>query len=89
MLVVVGCKELKKTHGDDLGGNMASSLFLAWMNAFDARAIQRVIEYQWLILDDMDGVVSNGTPNDDDIIKGFTDQGFPTLTMPPDRVPCQ
>jgi len=82
-------QNLKTTHGIDLGGAIADSLFLGWMNAFSIGEIKSVIMFQWLILDDDDGIIGNGTPNQADIEAGFVTHGFPGLTMPPIRLVCQ
>ncbi len=81
-------RNLKNTHGVEAGGAVADSLFVGWMNAFTIGRIKSVIEYQWLILDDNDGILSNGTPNLTDINSAFQEQGFPGFSVPPIRVVC-
>ena len=80
---------LKQIHGDSLGAAIADSLFLGWLNAFNIGRIKSVIEFQWLILDDDDGLIQNGTPNQIPIDAGFIATGFPGLTMPPLRQVCE
>lgn len=69
---------LKETHGDEPGGSIADALFLGWMNAFDQDRIHSIIEHQWLVLDDVDRNLSNGTPNLLSIDRGFAAHGFKT-----------
>ncbi len=76
-------ESLKGTHGTSLGGAIANSLFLSWLTAFDVSRIRSVIRYQWLIMDDVDGILSNGTPNRDEINSGFDGQSFPPYQNPP------
>ena len=72
-------RNLKTTHGIALGGDIANALFLGWMNGYNQRKIQSVIETQWLTLDDDNGNINDGTPNFDDINDAFVQQGFPGL----------
>jgi ComEC/Rec2-related protein len=74
---------LQATNGQALGGIIANGLFLGWMNAFNQSQIKSIIETQWLILDDDDGDLHNGTPHFDDIDGGFRAQGFPGVTFCP------
>jgi hypothetical protein len=78
---------LDLTHGNALGDFVADGLFLAWMNAFDQPQIDSSIEPQWLVLDDDDGDLANGTPNYCDIQCGFREQGFPGFPLPPGCCP--
>lgn len=81
--------QLKTFLGDPaLGASTADALFLCWMNAFDTGRIQSIIEYQWLILDAMNGMVAQA-PHLTPIDAGFQLQGFPGLQMPPLRYVCQ
>ncbi|MEW6072668.1 MAG: PKD domain-containing protein [Planctomycetota bacterium] len=73
---------LKTTHGTATGGAVADALFNAWMNAYDDGQIRSIIETHWLILDDDDGDINNGTPNYLDIDGGFRAQGFPGFDLP-------
>ena len=75
-------------QGADLGRDIANSLFLGWMNGFDTREILSVILYQWLVLDDDDGIVGNGTPNFNAINEGFQVHGFPPFQIPIPRHLC-
>lgn len=74
-------RNLKTTHGAELGGLIADQLFSGWMNTYDQGEIDSVIEVQLLTLDDDDGDISNGTPNFDDIDGAFREQGFPGIEL--------
>ncbi len=84
---------LNTSLGNTMGDLVADQLFMGWLNAYDQRQIRSVIELQWLILDDDDANLANGTPHAVDIQNGFRAQGFPgyfiefagvdTLTDPP------
>ena len=83
-------EQLKGAHGEALGGGIADALFLAWMKAFSTNEIKSVIEYQWLILDDDDGILANGTPNYPSIDTAFRMNAFPgvDLGLPPALDAC-
>lgn len=68
---------LQGTYGDAAGGNYADILFNSWMNAYNDSQIKSIIENHWLVLDDDDGNIANGTPSYPDINAGFVTQGFP------------
>lgn len=68
---------LNTSLGNTLGDLTADNLFLGWMNGFDQTQIRSVIELQWLLLDDNDANLGNGTPHGTDIMNGFRVQGFP------------
>ncbi|MFG0318707.1 MAG: hypothetical protein ACF8XB_15645 [Planctomycetota bacterium JB042] len=72
---------LNQTHGNAAGDFIANTLFLAWMNAYNDKTIVNVILDHWLVLDDNDGNINNGTPNITDIREGFEAYGWP---KPPD-----
>lgn len=74
-------ENLNATLGDEAGDLVADTLFLSWMNAYDDRRIQTIIEEHWLILDDDDGNFYNGTPNFQEINDGFEAQGFPGVEL--------
>ncbi len=73
---------LNATNGNVLGDMIADGLFSGWMNAYDQAQIKSVIELQWLVLDDDNGFLDDGTPHFDDIDPGFRDQGFPGYDRP-------
>ncbi len=75
-------RNLNDSLGNDLGDALADGLFLSWMNAFDQSIIDSVIEIQWLILDDDDGLIENGTPHYTEIDAAFREQGFPGYDLP-------
>ena len=75
--------ELNNAYGNTVGDLIADSLFMGWMNSFNQDQIRSVIETQWVLLDDDDGNILNGSPHFDEIDAGFRQQGFPGL----DRVP--
>ena len=68
---------LNGSHGDAAGDLVSNTLFVAWMNAYNDGAICENVRTHYLILDDIDGNIDNGTPNSTDIDEGFKDQGFP------------
>ncbi len=72
---------LNQSLGNSAGDLVADSLMVGWMQAFDDRRIESIIEEHWLILDDDDGNIQNGTPNYDAINDGFLAQGFPGVTI--------
>jgi hypothetical protein len=76
-------RNLKATHGTAAGGAVANALFLGWMNSYNQTQLKSVIESQWLVLDDNDGNLLNGTPNFYDIDAAFREQGFPGVTLIP------
>lgn len=75
-------EELDASLGNSLGDMTADLLFLGWMNAYNQTGIRSIIETQWLILDDDDGNIGNGTPNYQAINTGFELQGFPGYDLP-------
>ncbi|MCY2959428.1 MAG: hypothetical protein NTY35_04620 [Planctomycetota bacterium] len=68
---------LNTALGNTAGDLVADQLFMGWMNGFDQREIRSVIELQWLLLDDDDANLANGTPHGVSIQNGFRVQGFP------------
>lgn len=85
-------QNLNASLGNVAGDQAADLLFLSWMNAYNQRQIRSIIELQWLILDDNDANLANGTPHAADIKNGFRAQGFPgydieftSVTTVPDR----
>ncbi len=68
--------------GNASGDLTANTLFLGWMNAYSDGNIRNVIEEHWLVLDDNDGNIWNGTPNFGDIDDGFRQQGFDGIDLP-------
>ena len=75
-------KRLNDSLGDAAGDATADLLFNAWMNAYDDSMIAPIIEEHWLVLDDDDGFIANGTPHYDEIDGGFRDQSFPGFELP-------
>ena len=67
---------LNNTLGNTAGDLTADTLFIGWMNAYNDGQIRTFIEEHWLVLDDNDGNIFNGTPNYADIDAGFRQQGF-------------
>lgn len=76
-------ERVKADHGVAGGGQIANTLFNAWMNAFDDTTINPLIRTHWLLLDDDDGDLANGTPHGSQIDGGFRDQGFPSDYLVP------
>ena len=73
---------LKTALGAGPGGDLADALFVGWFQAFNDMQIKTIIEEHWLILDDNDGNIYNGTPHFAQIDGGFQDQGFPGYVPP-------
>ncbi|MFT4709718.1 MAG: hypothetical protein ACI9D0_000260 [Bacteroidia bacterium] len=69
--------QLQLTYGEVPGGLYADQLFNSWMNAYNDGQIKSIIENHWLVLDDNDGNIANGTPSFPAINAGFLAQGFP------------
>ena len=74
---------LNNAYGNSTGDLIADSLFMGWMNSFNQDEIRSVIETQWVLLDDDDGDILNGSPHFDQIDAGFRQQGFPGLETVP------
>lgn len=68
---------LNTSLGDAAGDSVSNHLFLNWMNGYNDSAICENVRTHYLILDDTDGNIDNGTPHSADIDNGFKDQGFP------------
>lgn len=68
---------LVTNYGEFAGAAIANGLLSAWMNGYDDAQIKSVIQTRWLVLDDNDGNLSNGTPRWMEIAGGFSEQGFP------------
>ena len=75
-------QNLNASLGAVQGDLTADLLFLSWMNAYNQREIDSIIEIQWLTLDDDNGNINDGTPNYNDIDDGFTIQGFSGYELP-------
>ncbi|MCX8228485.1 MAG: hypothetical protein OTJ44_00850 [Planctomycetota bacterium] len=74
-------QRLNTSLGNQTGDLVADTLFYAWMNGYNDSQIRTSIEEHWLILDDDDGNIGNGTPNYDEIDLGFREQGFPGIDL--------
>jgi hypothetical protein len=74
---------LNQALGDSQGDLTADMLFLGWMNAYNQGAIRSVMETQWLVLDDDDANLNDGTPHYAQIDGGFRAQGFPGVELQP------
>lgn len=72
---------LNNTLGNTSGDLTADTLFVGWMNAYNDGQIRNFIEEHWLVLDDNDGNIFNGTPNYADIDAGFRQQGFDGIDL--------
>jgi hypothetical protein len=82
-------RELETSLGRSAGAATADALFLGWMNAFDQGEIHSLIEWQWLVLDDDDHDVTDGTPHLLELDAGFRAQGFPGYRLPVTTVVCR
>jgi len=69
--------QLNTALGNSMGDLVADLLWMGWMNGFNQSTIRSVIELQWLLLDDDDANLLNGTPHKTQIVNGFRAQGFP------------
>ncbi|TPW00565.1 MAG: hypothetical protein FD125_3090, partial [bacterium] len=74
--------ELKSGLGDVAGGDLADNLLVGWFQAFNDTGINSIIEEHWLVLDDDDANIDNGTPHYSMIDAGFTAQAFPGFDLP-------
>ncbi|MCE9593411.1 MAG: immunoglobulin domain-containing protein [Planctomycetes bacterium] len=72
---------LKTAYGNALGIQKSNTLFNAWMNGFNDGQIKTIVRTHWLVLDDDNGNIDDGTPNFAHINGGFVDQGFPTYVF--------
>lgn len=70
-------KRLNTAHGDTAGDLIADTLLVRWMETYNDKTICTIVRDHWLVLDDNDGNLGNGTPNKAHIDGGFVDQGFP------------
>ena len=75
--------ELNQALGNALGDDVADALFIGWMASFNQTEIKSIIETQWLLLDDDDGNLNNGSPHYPQIDAGFTAQGWPGVALHP------
>ncbi|MBM3984538.1 MAG: hypothetical protein FJ296_02415, partial [Planctomycetes bacterium] len=73
---------LKSALGSAAGGDVADHLLVGWFQAFNDSQIKSVIEEHWLVLDDDDANIDNGTPHYPQIDAGFTAQAFPGFDLP-------
>jgi len=60
-------ERLRISLGDPGGPAAADELMYGWMAAYNVLGIVNKIKNQWLILDDDDGDLTNGTPHYADI----------------------
>ncbi|HIA39214.1 MAG TPA: hypothetical protein EYN86_06940, partial [Planctomycetes bacterium] len=74
-------QHLNATLGNAAGDLTADTLFIGTMNAYNDSSIHSVIEEHWLVLDDNNGNIGDGTPNYLDIDGGFRQQGFPGVDL--------
>lgn len=75
-------RNLKISLGDSAGRAVADQLMLGWYQAFDDRLVRTIIEEHWLVLDDDNGDLSDGTPHYTEIDAAFVEQGFPSFQLP-------
>jgi hypothetical protein len=72
---------LKNSLGASAGAFTSDLLFNSWMNAYNDAQIKTIVRTHWLVLDDDDGDINNGTPHFNDINLGFAAQGFPLYPL--------
>jgi hypothetical protein len=70
-------KRLNQSLGNAAGDATSNALMVAWHKQFNDGQIKTFVRDHWLMLDDNDGNIDNGTPHYADIDNGFHDQGFP------------
>jgi len=75
-------RNLKTALGAPAGRALSDQYLLAWFQTFNDSQIKTIIEDHWLMLDDNDGNLNNGTPNYATIDAAFQEQGFPGFTLP-------
>jgi hypothetical protein len=75
-------RNLKTALGNAAGIALSNQYLLGWYQAFDDTELTTIIEEHWLMLDDNDGNLNNGTPNFATIDAAFQEQGFPGFTLP-------
>ncbi|GJM21841.1 MAG: hypothetical protein DHS20C15_17560 [Planctomycetota bacterium] len=75
-------RNLKNTLGDAAGIDVADQLMVGWYQAFDDTFVRTTIQEHWLVLDDDNGDLSDGTPHFAPINAGFVEQGFPSFQLP-------
>ncbi len=75
-------RNLKTALGNAAGSALANQILLAWNQTFNDGQIKSIIEDHWLMLDDNDGNLNNGTPHYTVIDSAFQEQGFPGFTLP-------
>ena len=76
-------ENLNSSLGNTEGDLTADSLWLGWNNVFNQHRIREIIETQWVILDDDDGDIFNGSPHFAEIDAAFRTQGWPGLEIQP------
>ncbi len=76
-------RNLKNALGAGAGGRVADRLFLAWMQTFHDPKILNVILDHWIVLDDDNGDLSDGTPHFASINAAFLEQGWPGSNIYP------
>ncbi len=74
-------RNLNTTNGNAAGDLIADTICLAWMNLYNDGTITTAIEDHWLIINDDNGNVGDGTPDYSDIDAGFREQGFPGVDL--------
>jgi len=75
-------RNLKAALGDAAGSDVADQLMVAWYQAFDDVFVRTTIQEHWLVLDDDNGDLSDGTPHYAEIDAAFVEQGFPSFQLP-------
>ena len=75
-------RNLKNALGNAAGSALADQYLVAWFQTFNDGQIKSIIEDHWLMLDDDDGNLNNGTPNYPTIDAAFVEQAFPGFVLP-------
>lgn len=74
--------QLQASLGAAAGEALADQLVLSWWRAYDDILVRTTIEEHFLVLDDNDANLANGTPHFAAIDAGFGAQGFPPFQLP-------
>jgi hypothetical protein len=75
-------QRLKNALGAGPGSDTANLIMVSWYQTFSDTVLNSVILDHWLLLDDDNGDLGDGTPHFGQINRGFNEQGFPSFQLP-------
>ncbi len=75
-------QRLKDDFGDTPGADIANLLMVSWYQTFNDNILLSTIEEHWLLLDDDNGDIDDGTPHYTQIDGGFRDNSWPGFDLP-------